>query len=63
MKKRNEVDPKNCWQTSHLYKNDEEVANEFSCIEKDAAEIVKFAGKLGEKSTLLAAQLICSVPL
>ncbi|MBR6461459.1 MAG: hypothetical protein IKS95_06490, partial [Verrucomicrobia bacterium] len=22
MQKRNEVDPKNCWQTAHLYKNE-----------------------------------------
>jgi len=60
MQKRNEVDPKNCWQTSHLYKNEEEVANEFQCIEKDTAEIVKFAGKLGEKETLLKALRISS---
>ena len=60
MKKRNEIDPKNCWQTSHLYKNDEEVANEFELIEKAAAEIVKFAGKLNEKESLLKALKISS---
>ena len=60
MQKRNEVDPKNCWQTAHLYKNEEEVANEFQCLEKDAAEIVKFAGKLGEKDSLLKALRVSS---
>lgn len=60
MKKREEIDSRNFWQTEHLYKNDEEIANDFSLVEKATAEIAKFAGRLNEKSELLKALRLSS---